>query len=128
MLTVDGTDTVNIGLEIQGKHYDAVFTKNRFEKTIDKVDTYIHRGKDLETIKRKFADHIVSIKPTKTVSVKKQKKSKKTPISAKDAVIKVFKNGMTASEVANTVHHKYPDITYASAYYQASKLAKKGKK
>lgn len=129
MQTADGSNFVKIGLTIQGKRYDAVFHKNRFERVMDKVDNSIHRGKDLETIKRKYKDHIVSIKPHKA---EKPVKSKKAGPFDKVAHVRNYVEenpsaslGTIAKSAAATSEGQ---LTYANARYIANKLLSKGKK
>lgn len=138
MQTADGKDTVSIGLTIQGKRYDAVFHKNRFEKVMDKVDNSIHRGKDLETIKRKYADHIVSIKPHVEPKTKPAKApSHSTSSSAVldknkpfdkvafcQKLVKEYPGSELGTLCKTAVTDSHGQLTYANARYIIMKLQK----
>jgi hypothetical protein len=137
MQTADGTDHVKIQLNIKGKPYNAVFHKHRFERVIDKVDNSIHRGKDLETIKRKYADHIVSIAPH--VEPKKTKAPAHSTSSAalinkefdKVAHVQRYVNENPSSELGTIAKSAAATsgghLTYANARYIANRLRTKGK-
>jgi hypothetical protein len=128
MQTVDGKDTISIGLTIQGTRYDAVFHKNRFEKVMDKVDNSIHRGKDLETIKRKYAEHLVSIKPH--VEPKKAKPVKTAAPTEFDKVdfctkiLREYPSTELGTLCKTAVTNSHGQLTYANARYIFQKLQK----
>jgi hypothetical protein len=138
MQTADGSDHVKIGLTIQGKRYDAVFHKNRFERVMDKVDNSIHRGKDVDTIRNKYRDHLVSLEPHVEPKPAKVKKAPahSTSSSAQlefDKVAHVAKYvhenpaselGTIAKSAAATSGGR---LTYANARYIANRLRTKGK-
>lgn len=125
MQTADGSDHVKIGLTIQGKRYDAVFHKNRFERVMDKVDNSIHRGKDAETIKRKYADHIVSIKPhvePKAVKTKTVKAQPFDKVAFCKKLLSTYPNAELGTLCKTAVTDSHGQLTYANSRYIIMKL------
>ena len=130
-------DTIDMAIQVQGKKYPVTWKNHRFERTIDRVDADIHRGKmTFKELMAKYADSVagtnapkVDVKPTaKGVTPPAEKPATPAASNANKAeqARKIF-DGYAKPQDAMKAIMSELGITAANARYYVMKFGKSPK-
>jgi len=123
----DTIETIKFHKMIGGKLHPFELKKARFEKTVDAIDKAVDKGATHKQVLAKFSDMIVSSKAEPVAKEKPVTKSAAPVVAGSksdyvQSIINANPN-LTAGQVAKKASEN-GSMTYANAYYLASKLKK----